>query len=192
MIPNVLELAKTFIAGALATGNIALDGTVGNGYDTLFMAEQVGTEGRVYGFDIQAEAIERAHAQLEASGAEGQVTLIHANHSLLQSYLPPDTLLHAAMFNLGYLPHGDKSIITQSESTLAALGATFERLVRGGVLTVVIYPGHEGGDDEAQAVLGWARGLSPEQAKVVWYQPLNARRPAPSLVAIGKRGLREY
>lgn len=189
MIPNVLELAKTFIAGALSKGNIAFDGTVGNGYDTLFMAEQVGAEGRVYGFDIQAEAIERTHAQLEAVGVAEQVTLIHTDHALLQAYLPPDTLLHAAMFNLGYLPHGDKQIITRRESTLTALEATFERLVKGGVLTVVIYPGHEGGDDEAQAVLAWARGLSPEQAKVVWYQPLNARRPAPSLIAIGKRGI---
>lgn len=187
MIPNVLELSKSFIAGALSKGGIALDGTVGNGYDTLFMAEQVGAEGRVYGFDIQAEAIERTHAQLEAVGVAEQVTLIHADHALIQEYLPCDILLHAAMFNLGYLPHGDKQIITQRKSTLVALGATFERLVRGGVLTVVIYPGHEGGDDEAQAVLAWARGLAPEQAKVVWYQPLNARRPAPSLIAIGKR-----
>jgi SAM-dependent methyltransferase len=188
MIPNVLELAKTFIAQVLPKGGIALDGTVGNGYDTLFLAEQVGAEGKVFGFDIQAEAIERAHAQLDAMEMGTQVTLIHADHALLNEHLPSDISFHAAMYNLGYLPHGDKSIITQSASTLAALGATFEKLVKGGVLTVVIYPGHEGGNDEAQAVLAWARSLSPEQAKVVWYQPLNARRPAPSLIAIGKRG----
>lgn len=188
MIPNVLELAKSFIASALPTGGVALDGTVGNGNDTLFLAEQVGDTGNVFGFDIQAEAIERTRAQLEAMGVAESVTLIHASHAFLEDYLPTATTLHAAMFNLGYLPHGDKSIITQSASTLAALGATFAKLVKGGVLTVVIYPGHSGGDEEAQAVLTWARTIPPEQAKVIWYQPLNSRRPAPSLIALQKRG----
>jgi predicted methyltransferase len=188
MIPNVLELAKTFIVGALPPGGVAVDGTVGNGYDTVFLAEQVGAEGRVYGFDIQDEALERTRSLLEAMELTERVTLVHASHALLTDFLPPDVTFHAGMFNLGYLPHGDKTIITQRESTLTALDQTFARLVKGGVLTIVIYPGHEGGNDEAEAVVAWAKNFPPEQAKVVWYQPLNSRRPAPSLVALQKRG----
>lgn len=188
MIPNVLELAKSFVTGALSPGGIVLDGTVGNGYDTVFLAEQVGPTGRVYGFDIQAEALERTRMLLEAQHLTGQVTLIHASHALLATHLPASTIFDAAMFNLGYLPHGDKTVITRTDSTLTALTLTFQQLRKGGVLTIVIYPGHEGGNEEAGAVVAWAKAFPPEQAKVVWYQPLNARRPAPSLVALQKRG----
>lgn len=187
MIPNVLQMANQLIAGVLFNGATALDGTTGNGHDTRFLAEQVGAAGHVYGFDIQAEAIQATGAALEYASLHQRVTLIQADHATLSEHLPADTSLHAAMFNLGYLPHGNKHVITKPESTLAALEAALERLERGGVLTAVLYPGHEGGTTEAEAVLAWAHTLPREEVEAAWYRPLNVRRPSPSLVVVGKR-----
>lgn len=185
-LPTVLEIAKQYIRSALPVGGVALDGTMGNGHDTLFLAQCVGAAGRVYAFDVQHTAIDATRERLESGEVAEQVTLIHASHAEIAQHLPTDLTLHAAMYNLGYLPRGDRSVITHTASTLVALSETLTRLVRGGILTVVLYPGHSGGDDEAAAVVAWARGLSPDVAQVQWTQSLNSRRPAPSLLVIGK------
>jgi predicted methyltransferase len=186
-LPTVLELAKQYIEAVLPMGGVALDGTMGNGYDTLFLAQRVGAAGRVYAFDVQPEALDATHRRLESEGVAERVTLIHASHAEMTQHLPANITLHAAMYNLGYLPHGDKSVITHAASTLAALSETLTRLVAGGILTVVLYPGHAGGDDEAAAVIAWAQGLLPDVAQIQWTQSFNTRRPAPSLLIIGKR-----
>lgn len=41
----------------LKPGDRAVDGTVGNGWDTLKLCELVGPAGKGYGFDIQEEAV---------------------------------------------------------------------------------------------------------------------------------------
>lgn len=62
-------------------------------------------------------------------------------------------------FNLGYLPGGNKSIVTIPATTLKALDASLELLRLGGVLTATLYSGHSGGKAERDAVLGWVEGL---------------------------------
>ena len=37
---------------------VALDGTAGNGFDTCFLAELVGKDGRVVAMDLQEDAIQ--------------------------------------------------------------------------------------------------------------------------------------
>jgi hypothetical protein len=65
------------------------------------------------------------------------------------------------MFNLGYLPGGDKHLITQTESTLVALQSAGKLLAKDGLLTIMAYPGHPGGDDEALKVAQWCSQLAP-------------------------------
>lgn len=48
-------------------------------------------------------------------------------------------------FNLGYLPGGDKTIITKSETTHLALEAAKRILKAGGLISLVVYVGHPGG-----------------------------------------------
>ena len=48
-------------------------------------------------------------------------------------------------FNLGYLPGGDKTITTVSETTQLALEATKKILIPGGLISLVVYVGHPGG-----------------------------------------------
>lgn len=59
------------------------------------------------------------------------------------------------LFNLGYLPGGDKTIITKTESTLAALNQSLTLLKPSAFLSIVVYSGHTGGDLEAQAINDW-------------------------------------
>lgn len=48
-------------------------------------------------------------------------------------------------FNLGYLPGGNKSIITASNTTVLALKAAESVLMPGGLISLVVYIGHPGG-----------------------------------------------
>jgi predicted methyltransferase len=188
ILPSILESARSLIARALPTGGIAVDGTVGNGHDTLFLAERVGERGMVYGFDIQEEALASARRRLEEAGCFERVRLFLRGHEEMDEVLPPELKgrVHAAMFNLGYLPHGNPAIITRPDTTVQALTHALEWLAPGGMLTAVLYTGHPGGQEEAEQVLAWAGSLSPKLCQVMWQQLVN-RRQAPSLLAVEKR-----
>jgi hypothetical protein len=90
------------------------------------------------------------------------------------------------MFNLGYQPGGDKSVITRPVTTVIALASALDLLGPGGVITVVLYPGHEGGRAETEAVLSWAREVPVHRALVACHQVLNTRKAGPLLLAIAK------
>ena len=146
------------IAGRyLSKGAIAVDATCGNGFDTLFLAEQVGQTGTVYGFDIQTIAIETTRKKLCAAGTIDRCRLILASHSELKTLVEPSHvgLVSVVMFNLGYLPFGNKSLVTKPESTLAGLAHAKELVRSGGLVSVLAYPGHAGGAVESRSVTDW-------------------------------------
>ena len=144
--------AARWLKEALRPGAYAVDATVGNGYDTLFLAHEVGPAGRVLGFDVQKVALTNATEMLRFAGLLNRVTLVLASHEDLRYYLPPGQQVAAAMFNLGYLPRGDRRITTRPESTLAALSALIPHLESTGRLTLLSYRGHLGGEAEYQAL----------------------------------------
>ena len=52
-LERVLPFARTLLQTAVKEGDYAVDATLGNGHDTCFLAEIVGDNGKVFGFDIQ-------------------------------------------------------------------------------------------------------------------------------------------
>ncbi len=183
-------LAHQIVAAVLQPGEVAIDATVGNGHDTLFLARQVGAEGHVYGFDVQEEALIRTQRRLKVAMLDRRVTLFQQSHDQMAEAIPPAChgRLGAIMFNLGYLPGGtDRTCITRPKTTLPALDVALQLLRPAGVLTVVAYPGHPGGNEEAEAVRKWAETLDPEDFVAVRYAFCNRRRPAPELVVVYKR-----
>ena len=94
--------AEELIRQAVEPGARVIDATMGNGYDTQWLAELVGESGHVYGFDIQLEAVNRTRDRLAAAGLENRATLFHAGHEHIAELVgePVD----AAVFNLGWLP----------------------------------------------------------------------------------------
>ena len=131
----------------LGEGDTAVDFTMGNGNDTLFLSKTVGEEGRVYAFDIQEEALVSTRAHLEANGAPSNYTLICASHHRVREFVKEP--IKAGMFNLGYLPRsGKKGVTTMRETTMPAVEAAIDMLAPDGVLIIAIYPGHEEGELE--------------------------------------------
>ena len=181
----LVNVAHKLIGETLRPGAIAVDATVGNGHDTVFLLDQVGPSGKVFGFDIQQSAI--ALTSIKA-GADC-LSLIHASHALMDEKIPKQHHgnISAIMFNLGYLPGGDKSIITQTASTLTALTVSGRLLADGGIITVMAYPGHPGGDVETQQVNDWCGQLNPEQFDVRIFYSVGNQDTTPRLFVIGKR-----
>ena len=156
---ELTELHKYFILRHLTEGDVAVDFTMGNGNDTLFLSRAVGESGRVYAFDIQEEALTSTRAHLEANGAPENYTLICASHHRVKEFVTEP--IKAGMFNLGYLPRsGRKTVTTMRETTLPAVTAALELLAPDGVLIVAIYPGHEEGALEGEMLREYFSGLS--------------------------------
>lgn len=156
---ELTELHKYFIMRHLSEGDVAVDFTMGNGNDTLFLSRAVGEQGRVYAFDIQEDALASTRAHLVANGAPENYTLICASHHRVKEFV--NEPIKAGMFNLGYLPRsGRKTVTTMRETTLPAVTAALELLAPDGVLIVAIYPGHEEGALEGEMLREFFSGLS--------------------------------
>jgi 16S rRNA C1402 N4-methylase RsmH len=179
--------ANSWIEIALFDGALAVDATVGNGYDTLFLAHRVGPNGTVLGFDVQKAALAGARELLKFVGSVGRVSLIHDSHSRLENYLPHGSDVQGAMFNLGYLPRSNRQIITRPETTIAALETLLRRLAPNGRITVLAYRGHEGGILEYTEVRKFLESL-PDAEWFVEELAGNGDSPtAPRLFRIAKR-----
>lgn len=187
---SLTEQAQDKIAQVLRPGDWAIDGTVGNANDTFFLADQVGPQGQVIGFDIQELAIHRATAVLGEGQLLGRCRLLQRSHHQMRDWLPMNWIgeVRAIMFNLGYLPRGDKSIITHPETTLPALEAGLEIIAPGGRITVVAYTGHEGGMDETLAIRNWLRQVSPSEFETELLLPSQEVEGAPELYVITRLG----
>ena len=156
---DLVGLHKHFIMEHLREGDTAVDFTMGNGNDTLFLSKAVGESGKVFAFDIQEEAIISTRAHLEENGAPENYTLICASHDRVKEFVTEP--IKAGMFNLGYLPRsGKKAVTTMRKTTMPAVEAALELLAPDGVLIVAIYPGHEEGALEGEMLREYFSGLS--------------------------------
>ncbi len=171
--------AQNFAKPYLTAGAIAVDATCGNGFDTLFLAEQVGSSGLVYGVDIQSRAIETVRTKLLAAGTLPQCRLVFGSHSQLNAIIEPDHagVVSVVMFNLGYLPLGDKTLVTKPETTLAGLEQALKMLRPGGFLSILAYPGHPGGQEESRCVADWIAKHAEELQSQRFQDPKNSNSP---------------
>ena len=145
---DLLELHKFFILKHIRPGDTVVDFTMGNGYDTVFLSKAVGESGRVFAFDIQAQALASTAKRLSDEGCPNNYTLIEDSHHRVKQYV--EGPIKAGMFNLGWLPGGDKSITTLRETTLPAVRDAIDLLDHDAILNVAVYPGHEEGRLEGE------------------------------------------
>jgi hypothetical protein len=191
-LPTAVRWSHALLASRLRPGDVVVDATMGNGHDTLFLARHVLPGGRVFAFDVQTEAVEQTRLKISnlQSQIPNEISLIHAGHETFPTHLPDELKgqVRAFMFNLGWLPGANtKGTTTKTETTLEALRLTVDWLGEGGMITVVCYPGHEGGDTEAQAVETWATELSPEAFEAQKLAFLNLSGAPPRCVVVRKR-----
>lgn len=187
-LQRILPFSRTLLDSVLEKGSIAIDGTCGNGHDTLYLAEQVGETGKVYGFDIQREALQATEARLEQAGQRSQVHLIHSSHADVANIIDEEDKgnVSAAIFNLGYLPGGDKAIVTTPNDTLVAVKSLLELLKPGGILILVVYSGHPEGKKESEAVIEFTSSLNQRNFQVLRYGFINQKNNPPYILAISK------
>lgn len=186
---RILPFTRSLIDLAVKEGDIVVDATVGNGHDTLYLAERVGSSGHVFGFDIQAQAIENTTKRLREHRMEERVTLLQASHAELHTHIPSQYKgrITGAMFNLGYLPGGDKQIVTKPNSTIAAIEQLLEIMAPEGIIVLVIYHGHPEGAIERDALLQYVSTIDQQRAHVIRYEFMNQINHPPFIVAIEKR-----
>lgn len=180
-LENILPFAHHLLRGRLKNGDAALDGTAGNGHDTLLLAQCVGG-GKVWAFDVQPQALQQTRRRLEEAGVSAE--LICDGHEKLADYV--DRPLTAAVFNFGWLPGGDKSCTTEAATSIRALTSALSLLKTGGLAVAVLYPGHEAGRHEAQAIEDWAQRLPQDEFAVLRYGFINRRNRPPYLLAFEK------
>ncbi|MBS3976966.1 MAG: class I SAM-dependent methyltransferase [Syntrophomonadaceae bacterium] len=177
-------LSHEIIKAVVVLGDTVVDATAGNGKDTLFLAGIVGSSGKVVAFDCQVEAIKATLHSLEQHGVSSWVQIVAAGHQKMDEFIFEP--VKAVMFNLGYLPGSDKKVITTAENTLCALEKALRLLLVNGVITIVVYPGHPGGKEEAQAIEEYLQSLSPKAYLAVSLGYINRSNAAPYLIAVYK------
>ncbi|CEP80943.1 class I SAM-dependent methyltransferase [Paraclostridium sordellii] len=187
-LTKVTDLNKVLLEDVIELGDIVIDATMGNGYDTKYLAEKVGENGLVYSFDVQEEAIKSTRKKLEKSQLIDRVKLIFDGHENMDSYITEG--VSCVLFNLGYLPRAKHQIITKPDTTIKAIEKSLEVLKPHGVVSIAIYTGHEGGMDEFNAVFEYVKNLDQTKFNVLNCNFVNQINNPPRLVLIEKK--KEY
>ncbi|MFP4662015.1 MAG: class I SAM-dependent methyltransferase [Halanaerobiales bacterium] len=179
-----VEFSHLIIKQHIREGSVVVDATAGNGQDTVFLAELVGRNGKVFAFDIQKKAIDNTGYRLEKKNLLERVKLINDGHQNLHKYLTEE--VNGVLFNLGYLPGGDKEITTEKQTTITAIEKSLKILEKGGIIVLVIYTGHPGGSEELKGILELLAVLDSHEFNVLRYNFINQESP-PEVVAVIRR-----
>lgn len=200
LIRSTTDFALHIVQAYINEDSIVVDATCGNGHDTLALARALSDakamqsmsekyEGRLYAFDIQEEAIVNTRALLEAEGfgpqiENGRITLICDSHENMDAHVSGADVI---VFNLGYLPGGDKSITTDSDTTLSAVSKAVEILHKNGLICITMYSGHEAGSKEKAELLAYARELDSRAFHVSYISMTNQPNNPPEILLITRK-----
>lgn len=182
---KVTEVNKMYLEDILKEGDICVDATMGNGYDTVYLAKKVGATGKVYAFDVQEEAIKSTSKKISKENLNN-VELILDGHQNMDKYVKDS--ISCIVFNLGYLPRAKHQIITKADTTLEAVKKGLELLKPNGIMSIAIYSGHEGGMEEKNAVYEFTSTLDQNYYNVLSSKFINQANNPPELLLIEKKG----
>ena len=181
---SVLPFVHDVLRHHIQAGDTVLDGTAGNGHDTLLLAQLVGEQGKVFAFDIQETALQNTTKRLAEHQLLHRVNLIHTGHEHLAEFI--QIPLAAAVFNFGYLPRGNHTITTQTHTSIMAFEATLSLLKPHGIVCAVLYHGHDAGKPETAALLDLAQHLPQDTFRVLRYEFINQKNCPPIVLAVEK------
>ncbi|MBR6426411.1 MAG: class I SAM-dependent methyltransferase [Clostridia bacterium] len=169
---DLLEIEKQLLLPHIKESGVAVDFTMGNGHDTLWLSSVVGKNGKVFSFDIQQAALENTKKLLNLNEVEN-VELILDSHSNVKKYITEK--ICAGMFNLGYMPgSGHKELTTMRKTTLPAVKNALGMLGRDAILLVAVYPGHAEGAEEGRELEAYFSTLSRYKMTVAQFRMLNS------------------
>ncbi len=174
-VGDISSLSHDIIMRYLKNFDAAVDATLGNGYDSDFLCEKFKS---VYAFDIQKTAVENYYIR-----CKDNITLINDSHANFKTHI--NSKVDCIMYNLGFLPGGDKSITTTAETTLLSIEEGLAMLNPGGIISIAVYTGHNEGMKEKNMILDFAKKLSKREYGVLLHSIVN-RNNSPMLVIIEK------
>lgn len=178
MTLRVTDFAHELLGPVVRPGAQVLDATVGWGQDTLWLAQRVGTGGKVWGMDAQAKALAHTRALLDAQGVGDQVSLWQGLHGEVTQWCsgPGCVSLDAAILNLGYLPGEREVYCTELDQTKILLRWVFSRMRQGSRMVCCVYPGHAQGEQESQWIAAFAQRF-PRKFGPCWRHQFANRGP---------------
>jgi len=175
---KVVEYSHMMIQRYADKEGIAVDMTLGNGNDTLLLTQYFK---QVYAFDIQEQAIQVSSLLLQD---KTNYQLILDDHINIDKYVKKDISL--AIYNLGYLPKADETIVTNATSTIQSLKKVLSLLKRKGLVIIVVYHGHDVKKEEALALSEFISQLEGVCYHISKYEILN-HKDAPYVYCIHKK-----
>ena len=177
-VPHLRDLSRAFVGQVVKPGDWALDGTAGNGHDTLFLVNLVGDAGKVFAFDVQKSSLDKTLSRLEATGVAHRCQFCLGGHEQLAEMLPEDCCgrIRAGMFNFGYLPGSDRKVATKAKTSVEAVSRLLEYLCPGGVISLHLYAGHSGGASELKAIAALCEELPESEWRIAQYSIINKQR----------------
>lgn len=182
---QITEWCHHFIKEQVLPGDLCIDATAGNGYDTEFLCRLTGDTGKVLSFDIQDAAVEATSLRLQMAQLSHIGTVIKDSHANMASYASFDTV-SCIVFNFGYLPGGDHALATKADSSIAAMEAGLLLLKKGGLMSLCIYSGGDSGFEERDAILLWLQRLDSRKYLVILSSYYNRPNHPPIPVLISK------
>lgn len=187
-IVNTIKISRDIIYKHVKEGHTVLDCTVGNGNDTILLAKMVGPTGKVYGFDVQKEALEITLEKLTCENIYNRVRLIEDSNENIDLYI--DDKIDFIIYNLGYLPKGDKNIKTSKETTLKSLEKSLNLLNENGLILITCYIGHDGGLEEKEGIEEFLKNLNQKEFNSIKYDFINQKNFPPILYGVEKSKIR--
>jgi hypothetical protein len=176
-VTDVSAIAQHIIKNYCSNFHTAIDATLGNGHDADFLSELFC---KVYAFDIQQYAVKAYEDKKKKN-----VVVINDSHHKFKEYI--EGSVDCIMYNLGYMPGGDKSITTKCHTTIESIKFALEILNSGGIITICIYVGHEEGNNEKNLILDILRTLPTNKYAVMLHSFYNRKNNPPLLVVIEKK-----
>ncbi|MGX8774613.1 MAG: class I SAM-dependent methyltransferase [Bacillota bacterium] len=201
IIRQTTELAMHIVRAYVEPGDVVIDATCGNGKDTLALAAM--NPRSLYAFDIQEKAVRETVSLLEANGygvckgtptckgspSGPQITVEQLAHENLRGYFEDRSTgcVKAVVFNLGYLPGGDRSLTTKAETTLEAVRGAMDLITKDGLVCITMYSGHPEGRKEKAALLEFAEGLDDRKWHCAFISMPNQKKDPPEILLITKK-----
>ena len=188
LFPSPIPMAHQLWKQVLSSGDIAIDATMGNGKDTLMLAKYLTSlgGGTVLSFDIQEKALYNTEALLKEHLPSYQTIdhLLLRSHAEFPENIQPESV-KLIVYNLGYLPGGNKTLTTMTATTLQSVEKALSLLCHVGVLSLTCYPGHPEGKKEWHALQALLTNLPKNLYCVTHHQWMN-RHDSPTLILIQK------
>lgn len=185
-INKITDVNKIFLEKIIEKGDVVIDATMGNGYDTVYLGNLVGENGKVYAFDVQEEALKSTRKKVIRDNMEDRVELILDGHENLDKYVKES--VSCIVFNLGYLPRAKHVIITKPDTTLEAIKKGLNLLKPNGIMSIAAYIGHEGGLEEKNHICEYLESLDQKEYNVLHMEFTNQINNPPQLILVEKKG----